>query len=1087
MRSLLTICIVLLTIPDLPAATLPAATLPAATQVKGTSQGAVGSEKSFVFEGTVQLPAEGLWEIRSLKNHDFVREIYLLPSGSWQARQLGKRMYAALEADAISKGQWSTRAVYSACREFAFEGNRVGPSSLEELGKQPEWADIAKPWTSADSWNDELLRMMGKTIKGPFIYLIPNVKFDFVNEPYEHSRGNGFTPPDRWIIPHKTRRILAFELQPFVNDGQHWVLYTDGACVRVEIDRDLIQKTGQKIHPIVSDNERRNANERKKIVYRVIALTNGQDDQAISFEARNHVIGETRQLQWKLSSARKTLDHPRQALMQARAGIWNPYLIAGNGGVLQTWAGAESGRPQRRNRGRRTSVFSVLGGRAAVEETLQMQTLAVSDAEAAQVIDIDSMQGVSVKSHPFKDMLAGNPGGQLELARYAPQDHFFLYLGKPSAVATMLDSGAPFMAAVGSALTGNALNYGLEKRYLNRLGINRDQLNAILKSGLVREMALFCPDLFFIDGTELTVIARVEKPELLQRLVRLLNPAGRTSDSIIELPGAGKPAYLAMREELLFLGTNQGELKKALALHASGGKGSLGDSDEFRYMLTQLGISNKTRGYAYFSDPFVRRLVGPRVKIAQLRRMLAKGQMEALTAQAMLARLDDPEAKRDLKQLVASGYVPESMTGQGYSLDASGLVHSEVYGTLTNMRSLSEVPVQDITDGEAKAYREYMQNYSNYWRRFFDPIAIRLDEATPDQLELSTFILPLVDNSIYNGLRAALESSAAGRTLSIPVIEPTPVVKFSVNLSDQAWQSFTRSFAEMFTRYSGTSSSVLDDLGPSMHLAIFDSDPVIALGSGDVFGSFGSSVLGGNADSMLMIPIGLSMLTRPCSILVETQNPERTAQLMRQAAATNRTDDSWLDDFQVQIFQVGERDEWVWMMDVMGVVKLRYGIEIIDRYIVIRNIPWSSDERIIDVSPAELNAAALQVNPAACIEQLPGLFAAASDANSRVAMSGLGRLLPFMMGKEKTTAEATAEHERLFGFYPKRVAGDQLIWEDYHLRSQDYGEPVRQRQPVFDPEKPFGLMNQIDFLRLEMQFEDDGLRSSIRWRTRRAP
>ena len=29
-------------------------------------------------------------------------------------------------------------------------------------------------------------------------------------------------------------------------------------------------------------------------------------------------------------------------------------------------------------------------------------------------------------------------------------------------------------------------------------------------------------------------------------------------------------------------------------------------------------------------------------------------------------------------------------------------------------------------------------------------------------------------------------------------------------------------------------------------------------------------------------------------------------------------------------------------------------------------------------------------------------------------------------------------------------------------------------------------MEQIDFLRLEMQFEDDGLRSSIRWRTRRA-
>ena len=72
MRSLLTLCFVLLTVHD----------LPAATQVTESSQGAVGSGKSFVYEGTVQLSAEGLWEIRSLANHEFVREIYLLPSGS---------------------------------------------------------------------------------------------------------------------------------------------------------------------------------------------------------------------------------------------------------------------------------------------------------------------------------------------------------------------------------------------------------------------------------------------------------------------------------------------------------------------------------------------------------------------------------------------------------------------------------------------------------------------------------------------------------------------------------------------------------------------------------------------------------------------------------------------------------------------------------------------------------------------------------------------------------------------------------------------------------------------------------------------
>jgi hypothetical protein len=172
------------------------------------------------------------------------------------------------------------------------------------------------------------------------------------------------------------------------------------------------------------------------------------------------------------------------------------------------------------------------------------------------------------------------------------------------------------------------------------------------------------------------------------------------------------------------------------------------------------------------------------------------------------------------------------------------------------------------------------------------------------------------------------------------------------------------------------------------------------------------------------------------------------------------------------------------MMNIAGMVKLRYGVEIVDNYIVIRNIPWSTKERVVQVKSTELNAASLLVNPGSCVEQMPGLYAAASDANSRVAMSGLARLLPFMVGKNISVKEAMQEHQRLFSFFPKTVQGDELEWKHQHLISADYGEPLRQRQPVFDPQKPFGLMNQIDFLRLEMQFEDDGLRSSVRWSLR---
>lgn len=1086
MRFIVILCIAWMTIPCVFAETL----------IKGTAHGPLAIGKSHVYEGTVKLSAEGRWEIRAGKQQKSLREIYLVPTGSWTTRQLGMRMYAALEKNAIANGRWHLRRGYSACRDFAIKGSEFGPDSLDELTKMPNWKGTVEAWNSAQFYNPDLTQFRDTQLDGPFIHLIPRVKFDFVKvrqeKPDQSETNPDVAPVVNWQIPHENRRVLAFELRPFIDDGKHWVLYTNGSCERITIDRQLIRKSGQKIRPVVSANERKLANERSKIPYKVILLTDREVSRSFTFEAYNHVLGETHELDWKLLNTDSSiLPDPRMTLMNARFGNWAPYRSAGNGGVLQIWdesplsnrttaAGAGAGAEG-------TSVFSILGGRAAVEETLQLQALNVTETNQPKVVDIDSIQGVTVKSHPFKEMLAGHAGGQLQLAKYAPQDRFFLYIGKPTAVASMLDAGAPFIASVGSALTGNALNYGIEKRYLKRLGMNRDQLNLILKSGLVQEMALFCPDLFFIDGTEITVVAKVDQPELLQRLVSLLNPAAKETGSIVKLPGAeGQPAYMAMRKGLLFLGTNRSELEKSLALAKANGKGSLADSDEFRYMLTKLGVNENTRGYAYFSDPFVRRLVGPRMKIAQRRRMLAKSQMEALTACSMLARIDAPGSNLNVEQLKVNGYLPTTWTATDFSIDDTGLVHSETYGTLTDMRSLSEIPIQDITSDEASAYKTYLDNYSRYWRRFFDPIAVRLNEPTPDQLELQTFILPLVDNSIYNGLRLAMETERKNQSLSVPLIEPTPVVKFSMNLSEQGWQTITENFSDLFTLYSGAGSALLDDLGPSVHLAIFDSDPVIALGSGDVFGSFGSSFSGGNADAMLILPVALSMLTRPCSVFVETQNPERTAQFLRQAATIRTDERNRNNDFNIQVYQEGNSDKWVWMMNVMGVIKLRYGIEIIDNYVVIRNIPWSSDERIIEVVPAELNAAALQISPAACVEQLPGLFAAASDSNSRIAMSGLGRLFPFMLGNEKTIESAKSEHERLFGFYPKQVTGDLLTWKDNHLHSRDYGEPIRQRQPVFDPEKPFGLMNQIDFLRLNMQFEDDGLRSSIRWRTRQA-
>ena len=130
-------------------------------------------------------------------------------------------------------------------------------------------------------------------------------------------------------------------------------------------------------------------------------------------------------------------------------------------------------------------------------------------------MEIDTIKGVTVKAHPFEEMLAGQQGGKLPLANLARHDRFFLYVAKPAAVLSMIDTGGEFLSAISAGLNSNQLDYGLQQKYLDRLGMNHSLLESAIKSGLLKELSITAPDLFFVDGTDLTIVARLNHPKHL--------------------------------------------------------------------------------------------------------------------------------------------------------------------------------------------------------------------------------------------------------------------------------------------------------------------------------------------------------------------------------------------------------------------------------------------------------------------------------------------------------------------------------------------------------------------------------------------
>lgn len=1025
-----------------------------------------------VFVGKISLASEGYWKIVDSPNREEAVQLYLVPAENESHLFLGRRMGNIEKKRQVQKGLYTFYNLYRVCKEYAKNHGHVGPLSLSDLDSQKNRYLLEK--ISRSPWGNNTK----VKFDGPYIFLLPEVKFDLE---WDKQKGTA-----------KNRQVLAVELHPYVDDGKHWVIYTDGSANRDDIDRTLTRKYNLDISPVLKIGNDSTGKLLDELSYKIIAIRNRDKNGPLAVTLENLFTDKNLTVHWDLSDAKPDEKTVSAELNRARLITWTQYTQSVESPVLQTWLASSYGNqigritPSQRGRNRNLSVYGFLGGRAAVQETLQLQVLNMPEKQDHdRTIPVSTIEGVMVKSHPYEEMLKNNNGGGLALANVVPHDHLFVYLNKPSAIMPFLDDGADFLSHFGATITSRSIEYDLKSKYLSRLGLNNQWLKKFIESGAITESAFIFPDVFFIDGTDVTVVSRIVRSRRNKTLLKLAGIKDLSKQSIVTHDTEdGQSSYWALRGDLLFISTNKSELNKVLQLQKNSGKGSLGKSAEFRYMLTQLPLEKQTRVYAYFSDPFIRNLVGPSTKIAQARRMIARADMEFLTSCALLAELDGIKNPASLETLVNLGYLPERYLSGEYSIDRDLVVHSGTYGTLPHLKTLQETPVGNVTSLEERSYKRYIENYNSYWRRFFDPIGIRINDAPGRSLEATTFILPLIDNSIYNTLRESLLRREDAVKMKIPEISSEPVLMLSFNLRDSAWERVAEMGHKLFTRYTRISTAALDDLGPSFHLAIQDSDPVIALGSGDIFGAFNANPRGIGRNT-LMIPTLLSILTRPCTLIIETQDPEKTRQYLRQASSPAMQARNLTNELNVNFYQIQGRDEWVYTFDIMGTIKLRYGLEIQDNFLLIRNIPWSNKDKIASVDWAPLNGAQLQVFPGACNLQLAGLYASASDRLRSTALQGMSYLYPLIISGYATMDNAAEKHAKLFGFMPVHPGEGHWIWKDYQLTSSQYGSVYREKQPGYnDGDSNFGLLKKIQHLSVNMQFEDTGLRTKVRWKLR---
>ena len=1001
-----------------------------------------------IVAGTLELPAHTWWWAPAALKGGALAEVHLAYDDDFVPSATGRRSAILLDRKAIEDRRRELNSLWYECRRHAQEHDGLGPVEL------PSSENSAQG-----------------------VHLEPGRRLLRIND-------EGLSVSIQDDAP------LLTDLSPAIDDGQHWVVGIDGSTRRVAIDPARMKELGVEVKARRASHLDSIGDEAKSVEVPILARLAG-DPAPVRFSLRAPATDETLEVEWDPRGGTEADAALCSRWARQRAHALTSWLGAG-AALNRAWVSAiasqyqlddlapllGSGPGEARNA---TDVMGMLGGRAAIRETLQLRGLRASGEDGSadeRRIDLDEIAGVEVESHPFAEMLGGQEGGRMPLADWIPRDRFLLYLPQPRRLPGLLDGGADFLFEAGSGITERSLSHGLKARYLDELGLSETLLNRFLETGAIEEMVVSVPDLHLIDGTEISVVMKAGRPILTTAALGLVGVPPGDGRTVKEAPSGGS-VYWERRGSIVILSTSESELDAMLAAEREGS--GLGRSEELRYMLTQVPVSGNTLAYAYFSDPFIRHLVGPRAKIGQMRRLMARAELEDAAAGALLASLDGHGGQaRDLAFLRDGGYVPPAGLAGDLVLRDDGTASSPRFGSPSRMRSLAELPLERASGAERDAYEQYRDAYSRYWRRFFDPIAIRYDAEGGGSHSLETFILPLVDNSLYQGLRQVLVTGEE-TGLPAPVVEPEPIARLSLNLDDEAWLGLAEEVGEIFESVLGLDAALLDLLGPDVHVAIQDADPILTIGNGEIGGLFGT--LGGDGAEMLGFGILGSVLTRPCTIHVGLEDP---AEARRRLAGMTWTDLGEGDPFRFgtgSLYRIRGQDRWIYTYDIEGLVTLRFGLEIQDRYLVINNQPFSNRIRVTGSEPATYGAAALVLNPARCLEQRPALLASALEQRARSAYAGAASLAPLCL-LEDGPAAAAVRHRRLFGFAPVHPQGGSWRWDEFHgVESSRYGVMWSPLQP--DPgsdEVAGGLLRMVEQVEISMRFEHDGLRSRVQWR-----
>lgn len=626
---------------------------------------------------------------------------------------------------------------------------------------------------------------------------------------------------------------------------------------------------------------------------------------------------------------------------------WN-LAIAPLYGLKPEWHDSRS-----RQRREAPDLYSVFTGAAAIQETLQLELLGTAPQSASQRTAIDGakkestlvpladLSGPAVKSHPFKEMLNGRNPQLPPLAAFIPEDQYAVFFSDIKRQIELADLMDEWGGNLLHQVEAGAQDFKVREKVSRQLCLENSWLTRMFGDRVISSMAFTGKDPFLKEGTAFTVVFSLKDKERFRKQIdkRYAEAASaygaHRSTFVIDgisgfsavSPERGISSYTLITGNTAIVSTSRTALQRIVDVSA-GRANSLAQADDFRYMRTIFPQNSAEEDiFVYFSDAHIRDLVGPRSKIGEARRMRCSANM-GLLANARLWFKAENRREPTMQELIAGGYPgkkPPLCPDHGsYEFDRNGQPHCSLHNRQGNLTPLAEIPLQQVTREEAVQYKAFVENYNRYWTQFFDPIGIRIKMGT--NIRIQTCILPLIENSWYDGLAAV-----AGRTpgvLSESAVLPRTIMSLRARVAPEWLKN-----EKLIAKFTGRNLK-MDWLGDEWALNLCDGQ-VLFSASSRVMGMMGREMGTSSLESLMIGYLG-SALNLPTYLTVKVTDAakaEKSIPLLFHSAPRRDPD----GEFYVETYTIedhGGNPVYVANFN-LWLIKLRLYLAVVDDRLVI--------------------------------------------------------------------------------------------------------------------------------------------------------